>query len=457
MRTGPAYAGPARSSCRCGAANGLHDEVGAALEEQIEEPGRSQQACGAPEQRDEPRLQRFWLEPASAAPSLRRAAFGTAAMVFSLPALSGAFALIAAVAGMKFLGMLSSAPESTALQAAPPQESAAAPVEMPGKRPATPSELKTRYPIVSLSSRLEYEARRRAQTDRPDPKLAAESRRRLDELDERYGGKTYGTVRSESLRLLHSNQVEKFMKSEGFGMSRMVTIKLSPQHLPYPEPEALPLAAASADDLGDDPVATITLPERGVMEDGGGAWTPSREILTTFHNAGEQVFASPWSLGWVKDRDHVTGFVSHGFNYIPELMHPENLLLPPDPPESGIARESRPARWKIGRLELVSLLKHEEPAVYISENLPRMKDLEKAPTRPVTDFERQALESLRAGEDVVTAPSTNAIFMVGAVRAIQQCTACHAARRGELLGAFSYRLQRSPPLKVPARAIKPPA
>src|SRR5258708_23009924 len=113
---------------------------------------------------------------------------------FSLPALSGAFALVAAVAGMKFLGTLLSAPEATALQAAPPQESAVTLVEVPGKRPATPSELKTRYPIVSLSSRLEYEARRRAQTDRPEPKLAAESRSRLDELEERYGGRISGTV-----------------------------------------------------------------------------------------------------------------------------------------------------------------------------------------------------------------------------------------------------------------------
>ena len=41
----------------CGrAANRFDDEVGAALEEQIEQPLRSQQAGGTPEQGDEPRL-----------------------------------------------------------------------------------------------------------------------------------------------------------------------------------------------------------------------------------------------------------------------------------------------------------------------------------------------------------------------------------------------------------------
>jgi len=56
MRTGPAYAGPTRGSGRRGAAHGVDDEVGAALEEQIEQPLRSQQAGGTPEQGDEARL-----------------------------------------------------------------------------------------------------------------------------------------------------------------------------------------------------------------------------------------------------------------------------------------------------------------------------------------------------------------------------------------------------------------
>ena len=178
-----------------------------------------------------------------------------------------------------------------------------------------------------------------------------------------------GTIRAESLRMLHSDQVDKFMKSEGFGRSRMPTLKPSPGYLKYPEPEAVPLAGGSADDLVEQPVATVTLPEQGVLEEGGGAWTPSQKILNSFHVQDQQSFASPWSLGYVKDRDHVTGFVQHGFGYLPELVHPENKLLPPDPASGAGERETRPERWKIGQLELVSLLKYDEPAVYVSESL----------------------------------------------------------------------------------------
>jgi hypothetical protein len=308
-----------------------------------------------------------------------------------------------------------------------------------------------------MGKRLEYESDRRGEGDRPDPKLSDESRKRLDELEAGYGSSQYGAIRAESLSLLHSKQIEKFMESEGFGMSRMVSFKPSPEYLPYAEPQTFPLAATSADDVFEQPVATVTLPDRGVLEEGGGAWTPSRETLTSFHLADEQSFAHPWSLGWVKDRDHVAGFVPHGFGYRPELIHPENQMLPPEPGRGNVPRETHPARWTIGRLELVSLLKHDEPVVYVSENLPRMKDLEQAPTRPVTAFERQALESFQAGEDLVTAPATNDIYMVGAVRAVKQCMECHAAKRGELLGAFSYRLKRTPPLRFPARGSKPSA
>jgi hypothetical protein len=317
------------------------------------------------------------------------------------------------------------------------------------------TELRKRFPIVSVADRLNYEDRRRQARERPLPPLTEASRNQLSELERRHSEDRNLTVRAESLQLLHSNQIEKFMKAEGFGMSRMQEMKPSPQFLEYPEPEAVPLAAVSADDFLERPVATVTLPEKGVLEEGGGAWTPSRENLHAFHLQDQQLFSGAWSLGWVKDRDHVAGFVSHGFGFTPELMHPEFHIVPPAPGDRGEPRESHPARWKIGRLELVSLLKFDEPAVYVSENLPRMKELANAKTRPLTDFERQALASLEGGEDVVCAASTNDIYMVGAVRAVKQCTACHAAQRGELLGAFSYRLKRSPPLRVPARSAKP--
>jgi hypothetical protein len=375
---------------------------------------------------------------------------------FGLPACL-AVAALGTVVGLQLLGPHAAAPEATSSAGAPPRQATAA-ADFASIAPLpSAAELRKRFPIVSVSNRLEYEAHRRQARERPLPTLTGASRNQLAELERRYSENGVHTVRAESLRLLHSNQVEKFMKAEGFGASRMEELKPSPQLLEYPEPEAVPLAAASADDYLEQPMATVTLPEKGVLEEGGGAWTPSRENLHAFHLQDQQLFIGAWSLGWVKDHDHAAGFVAHGFGFMPELMHPEFHIVPPAPPDQSEPRESHPARWRIGRLELVSLLKFDEPAVYVSENLPRMKDLANAKTRPLSDFERQALASLEAGENLVSAASTNDIFMVGAVRAVKQCTACHAARRGELLGAFSYRLKRSPPLKVPPRAAKPPA
>jgi hypothetical protein len=108
-------------------------------------------------------------------------------------------------------------------------------------------------------------------------------------------------------------------------------------------------------------------------------------------------------------------------------------------------------RWEISRLELVSLLKQTEPRVYVSKNLPRMQDLDTKATRPLDKFETEALKNLRGGDDMQTLAELNTIRMVGALRASKQCMECHQVERGELLGAFSYELKRTPPLPVPKR------
>ncbi len=105
-------------------------------------------------------------------------------------------------------------------------------------------------------------------------------------------------------------------------------------------------------------------------------------------------------------------------------------------------------RWRIVRLELVSLLKHGTPAVYSSEHLPNMEELTDVKTRPLTAFEANALDTLRAGEELTAQTNGNVIEMVGAIRASNDCMKCHEVPRGTLLGAFSYQLQRDPPIRV---------
>jgi hypothetical protein len=85
--------------------------------------------------------------------------------------------------------------------------------------------------------------------------------------------------------------------------------------------------------------------------------------------------------------------------------------------------------------------------MYVSENLPRMEELKSAPTRNLSAFEQDGLKALRGGEDLVVDSHLNQIRMVGSIRATKACMKCHEVNRGELLGAFSYLLQRDPPVE----------
>jgi hypothetical protein len=107
--------------------------------------------------------------------------------------------------------------------------------------------------------------------------------------------------------------------------------------------------------------------------------------------------------------------------------------------------------WQVARLELVSLLKFSEPAVYLSDELPNMERLTSVPTRPLNAFERDALVKLRTDEDLVVRYSASTIRMLGSLRAGTNCLECHSVQRGELLGAFSYELRRTPPAPAPAK------
>jgi hypothetical protein len=77
-----------------------------------------------------------------------------------------------------------------------------------------------------------------------------------------------------------------------------------------------------------------------------------------------------------------------------------------------------------------------------------MDELRDAPTRPLDDFERGAIDRLRSDEDLVIDDAPNRIRMVGSLRAGKDCLECHSVRRGELLGAFSYELIGGRPVRA---------
>jgi hypothetical protein len=164
---------------------------------------------------------------------------------------------------------------------------------------------------------------------------------------------------------------------------------------------------------------------------------PTRDDLTEFHHDGESSFFEVNRFGYMKDKEHVAGFFPHAITHAPNMRSVDGRPW----------YEVRTEQWALRRLELVSLLKHPEPKVYVSDELPRMEKLAEAIVRGLGAFEEEALARLKKGEDVIAQATTNRIEMVGSLRAAKQCLQCHDVQRGELLGAFSYELIRDPAIE----------
>jgi hypothetical protein len=302
--------------------------------------------------------------------------------------------------------------------------------------------MRQRLPYLSLANRLAYESQSPASDGESGPVLADGGTERLNAIEMVFDSHD-SRARALSLQKLHSSEVAYFISRPGFGLSRMGR---SPgrERLEYGDPPPIPLMADEDSATGQSSeMANLTVPD--VPADRQVAAVPTQKELELFHRADQIAFTDPWSFGDVKDRNQVAGFMPHAFMYQPVVGDPANSYPRAYDPteERGVPHSSR---WKIARLELVSLLKFDQPAVYVSDHLPRMQDLADAQTRPLNTFEQQGLASLRAGDDLITQVDTNEIRMLGSLRSVKQCLECHSGRRGALLGAFSYQLRHHPPL-----------
>ncbi|QDU61815.1 hypothetical protein Pan216_26800 [Planctomycetes bacterium Pan216] len=280
------------------------------------------------------------------------------------------------------------------------------------------------FPLVSVSERLAYE---RETSDLPKDQtwlqLSMGMRRRISDLERR--------TRRESDKTfyfywLHDRAAEHFILSEGFGVTRMGPFKRAfrkglplapnkdskPMSLPEPESPERPYSPDTADDFAAD---------------------LAESTLFQLHQDGVFDFVEPNSLGYAENRDHVVGFEPHHFREVPKV---------------GKSFTASARNWVLTRLELVSLLKGDEPSVYVTKHLPRMDDLVDAPRRPLDAFETEALDKLRFEEDLVVEETESSVRMLGSLRAGENCLKCHHGRRGDLLGAFSYELRRKRPVVV---------
>jgi len=305
------------------------------------------------------------------------------------------------------------------------------------------SALRNHFRFESLEDRLAYEEKNGSDFNIPESSARA---RELDpEVERRLGlyerwltpSDAHGLQlaapdasqnRRTLLALLHTHTNEQFVRTTDFGFRRSRGLRGIYKLLtPLPEYRPIPVTPRMAEPYEDHESAFLQV-ETEVVQQG----QPYRDDLQTMHIAGWQDFVDPDRTGFVMGRDYVAGFQSHRFTNIPVV-----------PERNADPRQ----QWQVVRLELISLLKHETPAAYMSENLPSMDELRNAPTRGLDAFEQQALERLRLDDDLLIEDTPERIRMVGSLRAARSCLDCHSVRRGELLGAFSYELVPVPRLR----------
>jgi hypothetical protein len=249
-----------------------------------------------------------------------------------------------------------------------------------------------------------------------------------------------------TLRTIHASTVEQFDSAPGFGITRMSMVGGYPFMDRRESAKSLPGAADHYPaTIQEGPLRAARVPPQSpqsndaarVLMNSGKKLTAAdrfESCLWSVHEAGRRDFVAPEDTGLIIDRDHVAGFVPHQFSEDFDRRSETNLILQ--------------------RLQLVSLRRFGHPMVYVTnKELPRMENIEKVPTRELNAFEAAALESLAKGEELCYAQHGRSMLALGALRARDECTKCHEAERGSLLGAFSYEFLGDAP---PAKSAKPP-
>jgi hypothetical protein len=270
--------------------------------------------------------------------------------------------------------------------------------------------LRQEFPITSLANRLQYEKVHGPDAGASIATLSNQVASRLVEFEEALDWDGY---REHQFRQIHSREYERFVRASGFGVGRM--IRPRPESLRRPPLVDIPFDAEYDAQAYADVDGWRAAVHAGKSSD-----------VKHLHAVSQLDFLDAEGFGAViEPRNQVVGFVEHAFHH---------------PPAAGM--EDREL-WTIERLALVSLLRFDEPRVYVLGHLPRMDQLasEDVPTRPLDPFESESLKRLWTEADLVISDDGSQIRMLGSLRAASQCLDCHNAERGELLGAFSYVLR----------------
>lgn len=241
----------------------------------------------------------------------------------------------------------------------------------------------------------------------------------LDELEEsaQYHWKKNG--REFHFSRLHRSQVDQFVNHPGFGVVRMLrAVREKDFYLPHREPIPQPIRLATSQDrvAFEHPIPT------------------PKHVENLTHRKTVAEFAFPFGWGWERSPNEHLGFQPHQLGkrsrFESDTLGTWSLEL-----DDG---------WRIVSLELIGLLAHPRPTVYMTENLPRMDEAKTAPTRDPDEFESAGIKAIAKGQELYFGQSRTEplLRMVGGIRAAKSCTNCHGCREGELLGAFSYTLMK---------------
>jgi hypothetical protein len=283
--------------------------------------------------------------------------------------------------------------------------------------------MRQEFPIVSLVDRLRYERSTKRQLVSKNLSLSGAVAEQLATMESDLESKNY---REFQLGRIHSDRYLAFARTMGFGIGRVPFLPSS-EYLRQP-----PLR-----DIGFDEFVN-----RNAYDASSYQWrqfveTGKSSDIEHLHSASRSDFIDPNSFGSIisdtavgavlRPPSMIAGFIEHALHYSPN------------------SSMEAPNSWIIERLELISLLKFDEPRVYVLDHLPRMDQLssDEVPTRPLDKFESAALAKLWTEQDVVVELKENHYRMLGSLRAAKQCANCHGVERGELLGAFSYFIRRT--------------
>jgi hypothetical protein len=268
----------------------------------------------------------------------------------------------------------------------------------------------TEVPFESIEGRLP--SRKPAPSNDPLPDAAD---RRLGEIEESIDRFPVVKRAPKELQSLHTKTVWTFINSQGFGIRRVLVSESSES-----AQALLALNQSYEFNYAHSQLPDSSTPTGGQIELKSLSEAEEAD-MNRLHIGSVLDFVRPGEFGTFKSRREVRDFKPHQSSRMPDSRR----------------------RWRVQSIELVSLLLHDEPVIYVSHRLPAMNEVREVPTRLLDAFETSRLGALRRGEDLSIGATADGVRMLGAIRSARQCIRCHEGERGDLLGAFSYAFSPS--------------